>query len=183
MGEGRRGGVYPRACGGTASPRPPVDIPGGLSPRLRGNLDHKQAVKVKKGSIPAPAGEPKYPQMIIRTLSVYPRACGGTSAGKSAAAVGGGLSPRLRGNPPVIFLFFPCVRSIPAPAGEPRNAAALRRGRKVYPRACGGTGGPAYEDGGVRGLSPRLRGNRLVRDIVGIRWRSIPAPAGEPTLD
>ena len=71
-------------------------------------------------------------------------------------------------------------RSIPACAGEPGAGGARRRRRRVYPRVCGGTmldGGHSFVD---RGLSPRVRGNRVeaqaAQDVVG----SIPACAGEP---
>ena len=52
----------------------------------------------------------------------------------------------------------------------------------VYPRACGGTPASSSAHTTVSGLSPRLRGNlRLVPDRRH-PVRSIPAPAGEPTV-
>ena len=55
---GRRGGVYPRVCGGTVT-----DVDGqlsaeGLSPRVRGNPASASGSMVTVGSIPACAGEP-----------------------------------------------------------------------------------------------------------------------------
>ena len=50
----------------------------------------------------------------------------------------------------------------------------------VYPRVCGGTfaiPGPGIRG---RGLSPRVRGNRIGRMHSGIMRGSIPACAGEP---
>ena len=117
--------VYPRACGGTSGPlRRSSSIPG-LSPRLRGNPDNllretrickvypracggtggkviDPTCKLRKRSIPAPAGEPPSPW-----------SCG-TRAGL-------GLSPRLRGNHSSNWPDSQTVlpRSIPAPAGEP----------------------------------------------------------------
>ena len=38
FGAGLSATVYPRACGGTAFPLLYVSVSGGLSPRLRGNL-------------------------------------------------------------------------------------------------------------------------------------------------
>ena len=53
---------------------------------------------------------------------------------------------------------------------------------RVYPRACGGTRqGAGLNPHGV-GLSPRLRGNRLMVASPETGSRSIPAPAGEPRL-
>ncbi len=91
-----------------------------------------------------------------------------------------GLSPRLRGNHQFPRALERRIGSIPAPAGEPCGSARAGRARRVYPRACGGTGGAGNGVWDGRGLSPRLRGNladhRLRRPVP----RSIPAPAGEP---
>ena len=55
----RRGGVYPRVCGGTASsPNSPLMM-SGLSPRVRGNHVEVVASPDRLGSIPACAGEPE----------------------------------------------------------------------------------------------------------------------------
>ena len=111
---------------------------------------------------------------------VYPRACGGTvllSATKKPVI---GLSPRLRGNRLQPRRPDPGERSIPAPAGEPVEAASVRGARSVYPRACGGTAQAVRDALTEWGLSPRLRGNQPARDLhAGTGW-SIPAPAGEP---
>ena len=139
----------------------------GLSPRLRGNPARLTAS--------------------CWSMPVYPRACGGTYGALSIPDCGGTALPN---------------GSIPAPAGEPFPECVLPRRREVYPRACGGT---AHSRGAVRvhfGLSPRLRGNlasssfrRRVSTVypracggtggalcpVLGAWRSIPAPAGEPT--
>ena len=93
---------------------------------------------------------------------------------------GGGLSPRVRGNP-VATSVPPCaVRSIPACAGEPRPVPRSARGTSVYPRVCGGTlHSPGTLTRGM-GLSPRVRGN-LASDLIHVHGRrSIPACAGEP---
>ena len=51
---------------------------------------------------------------------------------------------------------------------------------KVYPRACGGTAAMVIDDQSFSGLSPRVRGNRLLVGIVRRLMGSIPARAGEP---
>ena len=53
-------------------------------------------------------------------------------------------------------------------------------GNMVYPRTCGGTHHPATFAVPVHGLSPHLRGNRVLDDPLPFPPRSIPAPAGEP---
>ena len=51
-------GVYPRGCGGTNKNRFCARLPGGLSPRVRGNLLREEAEEKRQRSIPAGAGEP-----------------------------------------------------------------------------------------------------------------------------
>ena len=135
----------------------------------------------KSRSIPARAGEPSTRPGTPGLRWVYPRACGGTSSTPSGTACGKGLSPRVRGNPLLRGGPVPYSRSIPARAGEPRPRSGCRTGRRVYPRACGGTVAPSRRNQVVQGLSPRVRGNRR-------RWcrsppgsGSIPARAGEPS--
>ncbi len=156
--------VYPRACGGTTGLNTGQSIIKGLSPRVRGN----PAVDVQddrlEGSIPARAGEPKVSHQGREHAGVYPRACGGTDARGVIVLGPQGLSPRVRGN-----LHPGCSDchehgSIPARAGEPPVRAALIRGRRVYPRACGGTLDGLYGFGEVMGLSPRVRGNQCDPD-------------------
>ena len=74
------------------------------------------------------------------------------------------------------------IRSIPAPAGEPRTRCPLSSCIWVYPRACGGTHDNSSITVMWTGLSPRLRGNRLATATAALLRRSIPAPAGEPQV-
>ena len=50
--------VYPRVCGGTETSSYQPASPSGLSPRVRGNLQHHRRRGRQQGSIPACAGEP-----------------------------------------------------------------------------------------------------------------------------
>ena len=70
--------VYPRVCGGTTFCGVRKAICGGLSPRVRGNLESLTQEQVTARSIPACAGEP------IRASIALPELYG--------------LSPRVRGN-------------------------------------------------------------------------------------
>ena len=65
----------------------------------------------------------------------------------------------MRGNPLTVAAGAPQRRSIPACAGEPRDAPATPSARKVYPRVCGGTGRTSTPSRTGLGLSPRVRGN------------------------
>ena len=176
----RRRGVYPRACGGTRYYQAGKALFQGLSPRMRGNRQPAEALQHRPGSIPAHAGEPRGIPRHENPTGVYPRACGGTLAGSVTLACVLGLSPRMRGNHPEADGRAVHIRSIPAHAGEPPDLSAPETPGGVYPRACGGTAvylTPASADDG---LSPRMRGNRIVEPLAGRRRRSIPAHAGEP---
>ena len=118
-----RRAVYPRVCGGN----PPVGSESttlaGLSPRVR--------------------GKPPAPSPAAASQPVYPRVCGGNLPGNPARPAVRGLSPRVRGKRYPVRRRHDNWRSIPACAGE-----TGRRWRKggwagVYPRVCGGNGGPA----------------------------------------
>ena len=135
--------VYPRVCGGTRK-RPGCSWPPtGLSPRVRGNPSSFLRGGRMRRSIPACAGEPPsalsraechavevYPRVCGGTSllrhqpngrwsEVYPRVCGGTLSRPDTAITRRGLSPRVRGNLPPAWDWWPSPGSIPACAGEP----------------------------------------------------------------
>ena len=147
---------------------------------MRGNPPQLGHRKVVGRSIPACAGEPSGLPAAKRRPGVYPRVCGGTGLGLSFPYASPGLSPRVRGNrrPPSWTALL--TRSIPACAGEPGNAGAGGRQRKVYPRVCGGTFKRLVRRIETVGLSPRVRGNPLPTRAPGETVGSIPACAGEP---
>ena len=91
----------------------------GLSPRVRGNPKGCPDGLGQTGSIPARAGEPGSAAALRRSITVYPRACGGTRHVMGAYLHYRGLSP--------------------ARAGEPLGFSDFRYKVQVYPRACGGT--------------------------------------------
>ncbi len=72
-------GVYPRARGGTDVSRGRDRDTRGLSPRTRGNLSRKVVPLLRRGSIPAHAGEPWSDGDVDKESGVYPRARGGTA--------------------------------------------------------------------------------------------------------
>ena len=152
--------VYPRACGGTLRVSIVPAQMAGLSPRLRGNRWRPPRPCRRRGSIPAPAGEPGEPINLGEQHAVYPRACGGTPGGRTARVGPQGLSPRLRGNPNDARIRGDRRGSIPAPAGEPGATSGHGTRGTVYPRACGGTSMRSSPVKSMLGLSPRLRGNR-----------------------
>ena len=172
--------VYPRACGGTTAGNPASVRETGLSPRMRGNLRRIDVRFLAVGSIPAHAGEPPADSGTSLVEWVYPRACGGTAASACPASTYVGLSPRMRGNPGHPNPCRECRGSIPAHAGEPERALAVNVPVAVYPRACGGTPPRFRGSSPQRGLSPRMRGNRITSKSGAVVYGSIPAHAGEP---
>ena len=95
--------VYPRVCGGTFGD--PVWQFGkdGLSPRVRGNQSLTIIPFITSGSIPACAGEPLLVHVKAEAVRVYPRVCGGTSMIRLFVRLWKGLSPRVRGNPKLLW--------------------------------------------------------------------------------
>ena len=132
-------GVYPRVCGGTRRDVRSYGPSGGLSPRVRGNLDALNNTIKKRRSIPACAGEPQVIASCTVLTKVYPRVCGGTMDAIEARSIKLGLSPRVRGNRLPSRAVIPYGGSIPACAGEPTPLLNSRRWVAVYPRVCGGT--------------------------------------------
>ena len=172
--------VYPRVCGGTSRRCSRRLALRGLSPRVRGNRHSRIECMSSVGSIPACAGEPLKVWEGSFTLTVYPRVCGGTEAGRHESPGRPGLSPRVRGNR---WHCHSCQLergSIPACAGEPMDGSAFIVGRTVYPRVCGGTGDVPFLELCREGLSPRVRGNPSGPGLRPGSAGSIPACAGEP---
>ena len=106
---------------------------------------------------------------------------GETLFASSGTPSAGGLSPRGRGNQPLIQRLLDRRRSIPAWAGKPWPQRRLTAAQRVYPRVGGETRRRVWRKLIVRGLSPRGRGNRRGRAAAGPRLRSIPAWAGKPS--
>ena len=172
--------VYPRVGGGTILAIPGSRPGGGLSPRGRGNRSACTGNGGRVRSIPAWAGEPPRIPPSHGVDRVYPRVGGGTSGPERMAPRHRGLSPRGRGNSASCSEGRQIEGSIPAWAGEPPHARAVRALDRVYPRVGGGTVPTRIVVSAENGLSPRGRGNQSPDPWSGGRRGSIPAWAGEP---
>ena len=172
--------VYPRACGETSWRSRVFRRRWGLSPRVRGNPESDLYALARPGSIPARAGKPSKRNPFRETNTVYPRACGETALAIPDVRAGDGLSPRVRGNPSDIAIRHCLPGSIPARAGKPYSVPTFPNCSKVYPRACGETGGRDTVSQLVSGLSPRVRGNLVAVCQPDQVLGSIPARAGKP---
>ena len=175
-----KSGVYPRVYGGTRCFAQQANPRRGLSPRVRGNRTWNAIGTNAWRSIPACTGEPRAHRPPVGTCSVYPRVYGGTVPDGLNRNDMAGLSPRVRGNrwrparPPAPS------GSIPACTGEPSWRIRSTAVQEVYPRVYGGTTGDRNSIAQVVGLSPRVRGNLVSGQAVGVVSGSIPACTGEP---
>ena len=172
--------AYPRVCGATAFSTPRGLPRQGLSPRVRGNQPLLHRIDMRRGPIPACAGQParRCPRAALRRA--YPRVCGATRYIVQSVSRRQGLSPRVRGNHVLTPLLSIVRGPIPACAGQPQVWHAPRFAGRAYPRVCGATFLRPTLTRHTKGLSPRVRGNR--GDGIG-RTRAlgpIPACAGQP---
>ena len=154
----------------------------GLSPRGRGNRQHRQGGCTCSRSIPAWAGKP-YPRAAVnRRATVYPRVGGETGVLRVISAVATGLSPRGRGNQRLADQRLDLRGSIPAWAGKPATYETAPKTTPVYPRVGGETSTIPSRSDIVTGLSPRGRGNHTRSSVARSGLGSIPAWAGKPTV-
>ena len=172
----------PACAGEPATITAPATGAGGLSPRVRGNHVLGGVAAAGLGSIPACAGEPDSSRFASQRRGVYPRVCGGTWPKSGPQNCPLGLSPRVRGNRVTKLVNGQRNRSIPACAGEPPLGSCRPRPVRVYPRVCGGTVSADSVISHCPGLSPRVRGNPILRWSAITCDGSIPACAGEPAV-
>ena len=172
--------VYPRPRGGTPKPPESRRIAEGLSPPTRGNHAGIRPPGRSSRSIPAHAGEPRSRRSSSLPPTVYPRPRGGTLRRAWDWFGALGLSPPTRGNPKAAGRARRRPRSIPAHAGEPKNARKPAWRSSVYPRPRGGTPQNAHLTARWAGLSPPTRGNLAIDGEPDMDEGSIPAHAGEP---
>ena len=150
---------------------------------MRGNLLVGAVLRGLQGTIPAHAGEPDSKFDTRLQSRDYPRACGGTSISAESPEIHWGLSPRMRGNLMADPSGGLVSGTIPAHAGEPGCAYTYCKVGWDYPRACGGTTTASAPILRVRGLSPRMRGNRCLVFSAILLVGTIPAHAGEPVIE
>ena len=190
--------VYPRACGGTRSRRSMIGLLG-VYPRACGVTGGAVLPGYgRSGSIPAHAGEPPAPAVVVKT-GLSPRMRGNHMVS--------GLSPRMRGNTSRMrgnLRDRPVVRDLRVGL-SPRMRG--NRGRstftpiRVYPRACGGSrrkcacvdlgsipahaGEPQPSAGSRRwtGVYPRACGGTPAGEVRGPRHGVYPRACGGTRLE
>ncbi len=178
-----RHAVHPRVCGGAQGAVYGDFNEAGPSPRVRGSHPEPCPLPGGRGSIPACAGEPVAWGRERRHRRVHPRVCGGATFSRNVILVILGPSPRVRGSPHVVQPLTARIRSIPACAGEPYARMSEKVDGRVHPRVCGGAAVCAPHRSGGTGPSPRVRGSHVLGVYGVVSDRSIPACAGEPSLE
>ena len=131
--------VYPRMYGETTATGVRSWRVQGLSPHVRGNPADRDRYRDRPGSIPACTGKPRFENLTVGGLGVYPRMYGETRGRSGATAAGWGLSPHVRGNLPRSMERMAASRSIPACTGKPETIMSAPASPKVYPRMYGET--------------------------------------------
>ena len=172
--------VYPRMYGETPTDTVVECGQVGLSPHVRGNRRLPTAARGCSGSIPACTGKPVEHGGLTDTREVYPRMYGETPTDTVVECGQVGLSPHVRGNQTLRPRPRLLERSIPACTGKPLARAPIGSRRQVYPRMYGETAATGRRRGGIRGLSPHVRGNLPNGTPDSWLSRSIPACTGKP---
>ena len=172
--------VYPRPRGGAACPRRHYLRYEGLSPPTRGSRIRTAGTRIRPGSIPAHAGEPRSATCCRASSGVYPRPRGGAAGSRRPPPRRCGLSPPTRGSPTAPSARKLVPGSIPAHAGEPAVRCLACGEFGVYPRPRGGAVTVAPGNSNVQGLSPPTRGSPCSGPPLRSCPGSIPAHAGEP---
>ena len=173
---------HPRACGANLLKIVSYEPHIGSSPRMRGKLTGHAIIHGGRRIIPAHAGQ-TFPARSNRCPPPdHPRACGANFSTTVVLCVLFGSSPRMRGkraDQPTVLIRF---RIIPAHAGQTRRSAELRVRTSDHPRACGANVHNIPSGARGDGSSPRMRGKRADQPTVLIRFRIIPAHAGQTDL-
>ena len=169
---------HPRACGehsASLSRRPTIP---GSSPRVRGTPFPYVFILIGTRIIPARAGNTDRAGHIQPQKTDHPRACGEHQLADVPSVNNAGSSPRVRGTLREHDPNEVQERIIPARAGNTANASRDDGFHPDHPRACGEhfIGSPFCSI--HAGSSPRVRGTRLTAGMECLRYRIIPARAG-----
>ncbi len=175
------GWVYPRVYGATHLPRREPSRSRGLSPCVRGYQRLTAICATSMGSIPVCTGLPTGEQTNSDQQKVYPRVYGATMYPPSRSHSARGLSPCVRGYLQRRVDWLTEQGSIPVCTGLPPAAGRASCHPGVYPRVYGATTGEAAHWTFAKGLSPCVRGYRVLPGPPSRGKGSIPVCTGLPT--
>ena len=174
--------VYPRRCGEhLGNLAKPTEVTG-LSPQVRGTHSSGRRRGGLYRFIPAGAGNTSLPASAAHRSTVYPRRCGEHTQSLPMPEPTRGLSPQVRGTHWLAFDGVDDRRFIPAGAGNTVRQSGPAAPRPVYPRRCGEHLPPSAHRHPASGLSPQVRGTQLRIPAPTLRYRFIPAGAGNTDI-
>ena len=174
-------GVDPRMRGGALRWCVTNTMEWGRSPHARGSRLGNECGVFLAGSIPACAGEPVPPLLIVTCIWVDPRMRGGALGTCDNVYAMSGRSPHARGSLKCGLSVAHRYGSIPACAGEPGPKGRRQERWRVDPRMRGGAADCQAGQYFIPGRSPHARGSPCAESWYGFAGGSIPACAGEPS--
>ena len=170
--------VHPRVCGEQNPPRSCGSCCAGSSPRVRGTDTDDDLQRPAHRFIPACAGNRRLRDRNVCRPAVHPRVCGEQGQCLCAGRAAYGSSPRVRGTVNWLGPSPAGHRFIPACAGNSQRNGNGMAICPVHPRVCGEQDSIDAPLPTIDGSSPRVRGTDLAAYLTPIRWRFIPACAG-----
>ena len=132
------------------------------------------------GPIPTCVGQPSSWRLSARRNKAYPHVCGATATAIKHVCESAGLSPRVWGNLIKWGQFARDFGPIPTCVGQPAQATAAGRCAAAYPHVCGATVPMPPAAHSMRGLSPRVWGNRSGYAAFITENGPIPTCVGQP---
>ncbi len=176
-------GVHPRSRGAALPEDACLTAAWGPSPLSRGSQLGEVAAGFLLGSIPALAGQPSRAPRSADQCRVHPRSRGAAAVGRAQAQGVQGPSPLSRGSHVDGQRQQTGVGSIPALAGQPAWRTIRGRHGRVHPRSRGAATPARAKRVARQGPSPLSRGSRRRTSRKASPQGSIPALAGQPTVD
>ena len=152
---------HPRVCGEHALQRRREHHQRGSSPRVRGTHEGLRRSRLRRGIIPACAGNTSSPVSSRRARRDHPRVCGEHYTVEGMYAAIEGSSPRVRGTRYHQYAECRIAGIIPACAGNTAQAVRGRFFARDHPRVCGEHDVHPNDAGNSVGSSPRVRGTRF----------------------
>ena len=149
---------HPRVCGEHASLPPCRNTHRGSSPRVRGTLLVPGRRLVRRGIIPACAGNTPRSWGRQAATGDHPRVCGEHFYSIAVGTKVKGSSPRVRGTLDRVGAHDGGEGIIPACAGNTHGADYSWLSRRDHPRVCGEHDTRQHHKGWCLGSSPRVRG-------------------------
>ena len=131
------------------------------------------------GLIPASAGQTACPRRCATVSRAHPRECGADRRDPFDSIMRQGSSPRVRGTLRIKQITKRLLGLIPASAGQTTFKLVGTSWCGAHPRECGADGAVIEHLEEGLGSSPRVRGRRLLPQLLKLSRGLIPASAGQ----